>query len=567
MSSRTFLPDHLEIHSWTDIEPWLENLKNREFNSEQDFSKWMKDLSELEAVISEDLAWRYIKMTIDTRDEERQKSYQTFVSEISPRIAPISDELNKKLVGSPFSKNCVDNAHKIYFRKIQKEIDLFNEKNIPIQTQISTLSKKFGEISGALSVKIDGEQKTLQQASVELRKTDRAHRENVWSQISEERLKVKGDLDQLFSELVELRNQIALNSGYDNYRDFKFDALGRFDYSKEDCFAFHESISTEVIPIAKEIAISRKNRLGYDKLHPWDVSVDPDGNEALIPFDNAEDLIDGSIRIFDKIDSFFGDCLRTMKEGKYLDLDSKKGKSPGGYNYPLYETGIPFIFMNAAGTPRDLVTLMHEGGHAIHSFLTHDLDLTSFKSCPSEVAELASMAMELISMDYWDEFYTDPSDLKRAKKEHLEDIISTLPWIAIIDKFQHWIYENPEHSTEERTKAWRAIEDDLSHDQIDWTAKGEKSLDIAWQKQLHLFEVPFYYIEYGMAQLGAIAIWKNYKKDPKEALNQYKNALSLGYTESIGEIYKAAGIEFNFSKEYIGQLMTFLQSELALLQD
>ena len=246
-------------------------------------------------------------------------------------------------------------------------------------------------------------------------------------------------------------------------------------------------------------------------------------------------------------------------------MASKEGKAPGGYNYPLYESGIPFIFMNAVGSPRDLVTMMHEGGHAVHSFLSRDLKLASFKSCPSEVAELASMSMELISMDHWDVFYKNPEDLKRAKIEHLEDIVATLPWIAIIDKFQHWIYENPKHSVEERNQAWLEIEKEFSNGVTDWTGC-EDSLKYSWHKQLHLFEVPFYYIEYGMAQLGALAIWRNYKLDPSKAIEQYKEALKLGYTKGIKEIYKTAGIEFNFSAEYISELADFLNTELESIQ-
>lgn len=248
----------------------------------------------------------------------------------------------------------------------------------------------------------------------------------------------------------------------------------------------------------------------------------------------------------------------------HLDLESRKGKAPGGYNYPLAEIGVPFIFMNATSTLRDLVTILHEGGHAIHSFVTRDLELANFKSTPSEVAELASMTMELISMDHWDLFFDHPENLKRAKKEHLEQIIETLPWVATIDKFQHWIYENPRHDRSDRTRQWNRIFDRFSDNITDWSGLQDQK-DNLWQKQLHLYEVPFYYIEYGMAQLGAIAIWKNYKKDPKKGLQGYLNALKLGYMRSIPEIYRAAGIKFDFSREYISELMQFVQEELEAL--
>ena len=253
-----------------------------------------------------------------------------------------------------------------------------------------------------------------------------------------------------------------------------------------------------------------------------------------------------------------------MKAMGHLDLDSRKGKAPGGYNYPLAETGVPFIFMNATSTLRDMVTLMHEGGHAVHSFLTKDLELGAFKNAPSEVAELASMAMELLSMDYWEVFFKSEEDLKRAKREHLEQIIETLPWVATIDKFQHWVYENPGHSPHERKESWNRIFDEFSDNITNWDRLQEVK-DYLWQKQLLLFEVPFYYIEYGMAQLGAIAVWKNYRENPQKGLSEYMNALNLGYTRTIPEIYEMAGIRFDFSRAYISELMVFVKSELGKL--
>jgi oligoendopeptidase F len=248
-----------------------------------------------------------------------------------------------------------------------------------------------------------------------------------------------------------------------------------------------------------------------------------------------------------------------------LDLESRIGKAPGGYNYPMAETSVPFIFMNAASSTRDVETMVHEGGHAVHSFLSKDLELSAFKSCPSEVAELASMSMELISYDGQDEFYRNPADFNRAKQEHLEGIIRILPWIATIDKFQHWLYTNPTHTAAERKQYWVDLSREFGTGMVDWTGL-EDIQAYTWQKQLHLYEVPFYYIEYGIAQLGALAVWRNYRHNKQEALQQYKNALSLGYTRPIGEIYKAAGIEFNFSKEYIMELMSFVKAELDQLK-
>jgi oligoendopeptidase F len=301
--------------------------------------------------------------------------------------------------------------------------------------------------------------------------------------------------------------------------------------------------------------------LNVPSLRPWDKSVDPEGKAALVAFRDGNDLTDKTIECFDRLDSYLGQCLSIMKEMGHLDLESRKGKAPGGYNYPLSEIGVPFIFMNATSTLRDMVTILHEGGHAVHNFLTRDLELNDFKSTPSEVAELASMSMELISMDHWDIFFTNEDDLKRAKREHLEDIIETLPWVATIDKFQHWLYENPNHTEDDRRKNWNIIFDEFSDTVTDWHGL-QDAKDFLWQKQLHLYEVPFYYIEYGMAQLGAIAIWRNFRQDRANGLQGYMNALKLGYMKSIPEIYKAANIKFDFSKVYIKELMDFVKKEL-----
>jgi oligoendopeptidase F len=310
------------------------------------------------------------------------------------------------------------------------------------------------------------------------------------------------------------------------------------------------------------LADERKKQLKVKSLRPWDKAVDPEGREALKAFTGGKDLTEKSIECFRRLDPFLGQCLSIMKEMGHLDLESRIGKAPGGYNYPLAEIGVPFIFMNATSTLRDMTTIMHEGGHAVHNFLTKDLELNDFKSPPMEVAELASMSMELISMDHWDIFFTNEEELKRAKREHLEDLIETLPWVATIDKFQHWIYENPEHSLDDRKVNWIKTFDRFADSATDWSGL-EESKNYLWQKQLHLYEVPFYYIEYGMAQLGAIAVWRNFKKDNKKGLQGYMNALKLGYTRTIPEIYKAAGIRFDFSKAYIKELMSFVKEELA----
>jgi oligoendopeptidase F len=401
----------------------------------------------------------------------------------------------------------------------------------------------------------------LQQAADRLLSTDRKVREDAYMKIAERRYQDKDKLDELFNKLLKLRHEVAQNADFENFRDYMFTAMGRFDYQPQDCFAFHDAVEKEVVPVLNQLAEERKKALGVNELRPWDLSVNYLGDKPLKPFETGEELINKSIDIFENLNPFLGKCLSTMKAMNHLDLESRKGKAPGGYNYPLDETGVPFIFMNATSSLRDLVTMVHEGGHAIHSFVTRDLELGFFKHTPSEVAELASMSMELITMEHWDVFFKDEKDLIRAKREHLEGIIQTLPWVATVDKFQHWIYENPDHTNEERRKEWNNVFSKFSNNVTNWTGI-EKYRDYVWQKQLHIYEVPFYYIEYAIAQLGAIAVWKNFKEDPEKGLENYLNALKLGYTKPIKEIYKAAGIKFDFSQDYIRELISFVKKEL-----
>jgi len=558
---RTFVAEDFIPEKWENIEPYYKKLLEREIDDVGSLRKWLQDRSELESILSENAGWRYIRMTCDTTVKEYQDAYTYFVTEIQPKIAPYSHKLNEKVINSPYKQKLNDPEFQILFKNIEKDFKIFREENIPLNTEIQNLSKEFGTISGGMTVTIDGQEMTLQQAAVLLESTDRKKRAEVYNAIAERRYLDREKLDDLFDKLISLRHKVAQNADFENFRDYMFTAMGRFDYQPQDCFDFHESVQHEVVPILNILAEERKENLGVDNLKPWDKSVDPTGKPPLVPFKGSEDLVRKTIQCFNQLNPFLGDCIKTMEEIGHLDLESKKGKAPGGYNYPLSEIGIPFIFMNATSTLRDMVTILHEGGHAVHSIVTRDLELVDFRHTPSEVAELASMSMELISMDHWDVFFEDDDELKRAKKEHLEQIIQTLPWVATIDKFQHWIYENPEHSAEDRKMRWNQIFAEFADNITDWSGQ-EQFRDYLWQKQLHLFEVPFYYIEYGFAQLGAIAVWKNFKEDRKKGLDGYLNALKLGHTRSIPEIYKAANIEFNFSREYISELIDFVRAEL-----
>ena len=562
-AERKWLPEELVINQWEDVKPYFEELLSQNIESKDAFSSFLSNLNELEAFISEDMAWRYIRMTCDTTDKEIEEKYLYFVKEIQPQLAPYDDKINRKINNSAFLVELEkeDKAYFIYFRDIRKSIELYREKNIPLQAEIAELSQQYGSIAGAMSVTYEGKELTLQQAGLMLQENNRELRKEIYELVSKRRYEDREKLDLLFNQLIEKRNHVATNADFKNYRDYKFESLGRFDYSIDDCFNFHEAIEKVVVPLQKQLVLERKKKLNLEALKPYDLAVDADGLSPLRPFKNGEELLDKSIACFKDIDPFFAHCLKTMKQENLLDLDSRKGKAPGGYNYPLAESGKPFIFMNASGSLRDLETMVHEGGHAIHSFLSHDLSLNAFKSTPSEVAELASMSMELISMDGWHHFFDDKEELKRARISQLEGIISTLPWIATIDTFQHWLYTKPNHSIEERTEEWNKISKRFSSNVVDFSGY-EQFQECSWQRQLHLFEVPFYYIEYGFAQLGAIALWKKYKENPAKGLEGYKNFMKLGYTKTIPEIYKAAGISFDFSAEYVKSLFDFLEEEL-----
>ena len=561
---RSFVPQDFTVTTWENLEPFFKTLLEREINSSEDLEQWLKDTSEIEAVISEDACWRQIKMTCDTTDKALEESFTFFCMEIQPKLQPYADALNKKLIASPFTKELDQDKFFTYLRSVKKSIDLFREENIPLQAELSVMQQQYGAIAGKMTVEVNGQEYTLQQAAKFLESEDRTLREEVYRKIQDRRLQDKVAMHDLYSALIAKRNQVALNAGFANYRDYKFVELGRFDYTKEDCYQFHEAVKLHVLPLIDKIYAKKKQKLGLDTLRPWDTEAEPAGIKPLKPFTTGKDLLKKSEACFEQLNPFFADCLRKMDELKHFDLESRKGKAPGGYNCPLAESGAPFIFMNAAGQMSDVTTMVHEGGHAIHSFLSHNLELSAFKEYPMEIAEVASMSMELFSMNHWESFFDNADDLKRAKEHQLERTITIFPWIAIIDKFQHWVYENPAHTIEERTATWSAILKEFSTNAIDFTGL-ELYREIAWQRQLHLFEVPFYYIEYGIAQLGAIGLWMQYKKNPQQALQNYINALSLGGTKTLPVLYETAGLKFDLSPDYIKTLMEFTSEEMEQL--
>ena len=563
-SPRQFVPEDFILTNWESVEPFFKNLLERELSTENELIHWLKDQSELEAIVSEDACWRQIKMTCDTQNKALEDSFNYFCLEIQPKIQPYADALNKKLLSSPNIDKLNPEKYFTYLRNVRKSIELFRQENIDLQSEMAVLQQQYGQITGAMTIEVVGKEYTLQQAGKFLESHNRNLREQVYFKIQERRLQDKEKLNELFNKLISLRNKEAINAGFPSYTDYRFKELGRFDYNKQDCFRFHEAVKLHVLPLVNEIYTKKKISLGVDTLRPWDLEAEPEGTKPLHPFKTGNELLQKTIACFNQLDPFFGDCLSKMQEMNHLDLESRMGKAPGGYNCPLAESGAPFIFMNAAGQMHDVTTMVHEGGHAIHSFLAHPLELSGFKEYPMEIAEVASMSAELFSMDYWDTFFDNKEELKRAKIHQLERVISIFPWIAVIDKFQHWIYDHPQHTPEELTQSWVAILAEFKDSVIDFTALDDFRSN-AWQRQLHLFEVPFYYIEYGIAQLGAIGMWMQFKNDQKKAIHNYCNALQLGGTKTLPELYAAAGLSFDFSPDKIKVLMDFVQSEMEAL--
>jgi oligoendopeptidase F len=558
-----FIPEGFTISSWENLEPFFRTLADVPISSAEELERWLINYSELECLLHEELAWRYVKSTCNTADKAAEQAYDFFVSEIDPKTAPWFQTLNEKLVTSPFATQLDPDKYFVYLREVRNDIALYREENIPLFTKIDQLAQQYGKIAGDQSIEYEGKELTMPQAFSLLSNVDENVRKAVWEKVWTRRGNDREKLDSLFSELAAVRQQVALNCGFKNYRDYMFAAMGRFDYTKEDCFSFHDAIAQYAMPVMDDLYAERRNTMKKD-LRPWDKEVDPEGKAPLQPFQGGGELLEKSLRAFAKLNPDWKNSIALMKEMGHFDLDSRRNKAPGGYNYSMPISGAPFIFMNAANTHQDVVTMVHEAGHAFHSFHMNALPLYQMKNPPSEVCELASMSMELITMDAWDEFYPNAQELRRAKRDQLERVISGLPWIACVDQFQHWLYENPGHSIEAREEAWRRIYGRFESHQIDWSGF-ENIRGYTWQKQLHIFEVPFYYIEYGMAQLGAVALWREYRNNPSQAIRNYENALKLGYSKTIGEIFQTAGIRFDFSPAYVSELMEFVKKELKSL--
>ncbi len=555
----------IEINEKT-IAQLYDTLNAKNITTTKNYIDFLYNWDHICGTIAEDMGWRYIHTTSNTSHATHKKNYQYFVEKIVPYTTIQDQKIKKKLVQYYRDDITISNNNiALFISNIKNDIKIYKEKNVAILTKLQMLAQKYASIMSNIVVKYKEKEYTVQKASLMLESQDRKIRKEIYNAIQSAYLKISTTLDDIFDTMVKKRHKIALNANFKNFRDYMFVAMYRYNYTPEDCFTMHKAIKNAVIPMLNNLNKTRAKNLAIHPLKPWDKCADIDGKPPIRPLKNQDELLTKTIQLFEQTDPYFGQCLKKMQKMQHLDLFARKNKVPGGYNYPLDITGAPFIFMNATNSLQDIITLIHEGGHAVHSFLMAKLPLNLFKHPTCEVSELASMTMELITMDQWKIFFPDDKELKRAKKIHLQKIVSTLAWISTVDSFQHWIYEKPQHTRTERHQAWKNIFDQYTDHTTDWSGLTNIK-QILWQRQLHIFEVPFYYIEYGIAQLGAIAIWKNFKQNPQKTLNQYKEALSLGYTKSIVEIYTTAGISFDFSSSYIQSLMQFLQEELENLE-
>jgi len=578
VSTTGFVPQVIDGTKWENIEPLLSALLAREVNSKGELEQWLLDRSDLEAAIGESGANTYIDMTCDTANDAKQAAYTSFITTVVPNTKPISFELDKKFAALAQEFGFTDGQYTVLFRDTKADVDLFRQENVAIETSLSQLDQEYDKICGAMTVQFDGEEKTMPMMGKYGESSDRSIREDAWRKVAARRLEDQPRLSEIYDEMVTKRHQVAKNADFNNFTEHSFKSKHRFDYTPETCFAFHDAIEKHVMPFVAGLDAQRKDELGLDKLRPWDIAVDPKGQAPLKPFDGGVDLIAKSQKAFDQLSPELAKMFATMGDGSntngtadgaMLDLDSRKGKAPGGYLYFRDRSKIPFIFMNAAGQHRDVETMVHEAGHAFHSMYCTDMPLIWDRDYPTEFAEVASMSMELLTMPYWDAFYPSEADANRARRKQLEGSISLLPWIATIDAFQHWVYENPEHTQEERAAAWLKLEErfGMQGHRVDWDGL-ENERKFVWQRQGHLFGVPFYYIEYGIAQLGALGIWLiSLEQGEEAALKAYKKSLSLGGSVPLPELFKAAGLDFDFGDETVGRLVKRVQAELDKLPE
>jgi oligoendopeptidase F len=565
---RRFVPEQIDLGDWSQVAPLFDKLESRvaECKSAAELVNWLVDWSELSAALDEESSRRYIAMTCHTDNSKAEKAHLHFLEKVEPEIKPRQFSLEKAYVQRkstlPAAADFSDGRYFVFDRDVKNHIELFRPESVALETEEAKLSQQYQKLVGSLTVIFRGKEQTLVQMGRYLEEPDRALRREAWELVANRRLQEFETFEEIFDKQLKLRQQIARNAGFSNYRDYAFRRLGRFDYTPEDCEKFHEAVEKEIMPVVRELQADRCKKLNVEKLRPWDLSVDPLNRPPLKPFEQVDQMVSRTQNIFNHLDRDLADGFERMQNLKLLDLANRKGKAPGGYQSTLAESRVPFIFMNAVGLQRDVETILHEAGHAFHALATRDEDLYAYRGAPIEFCEVASMSMELLGNEFLEEFYS-ADEANRARRTHLEGIIGIFPWIATVDAFQHWIYTHPGHTRAARAVAWLELMDRFGGE-VDWSGY-DRSRAYAWHRQLHIFLHPFYYIEYGIAQLGALQVWANSKRDKAKALNDYKSSLALGGSRPLPELFKAAGSPFDFSTKTIRPLVELTRNELAKL--
>lgn len=556
---RRFVPQDADLTKAETVKGLYQDLLDRSIKSHQDLESWLLDRSELDAALGQAGSILYINMTCHTDDPKKAGAYTEFIQTVPPAVKPLNDELNRKYLKLLKDFPLDSKRYGVYNRATKMDVELFVEANVPLQTKVDLLSQEYQTTSGAMTVSFDGKEQTMPQMGKYLLEPDRKKREEAWRAMTKRRLADKDKFEDVYDQMFKLRCEIATNAKLNNFIEYQFKAYHRFDYKPSDCKKYHETIEKLVVPLYGEVLKRRQYEMKLDSLRPWDLAVDTYGKQPLKPFEKASDLVSKTQNIFNKLDLELGKQFKEMNDLGLLDLENRKGKAPGGYQNTLTEARKPFIFMNAVGVDDDVRTLLHESGHAFHALACASDPLVDYRHAPMEFCEVASMAMELLGGEYLSEFYPI-DDLKRSNREHLEGIVHILCWVANIDAFQYWLYEHPNHSPDERRQAWMGFYHQFGGKFVNWEGLEEEQAYL-WHRQLHIFEVPFYYIEYGIAQLGALQLWLKAKKDPRKALSEYRHGLSLGGSRPLPELYQAAGIKFDFSQEIIKPLVDAVYQE------
>lgn len=556
---RQFIAADLEIKEWSALEPYFQQLVERPIATRADFDQWLADVGELISAIDEEGSRRYTAMTCNTADESIKQAFLEHIEKIEPQCEPWHHKLQEKIAAAADQIDLPSQRYEVLIRSAKNAIDLFRDENIPLFTADKKLQTRYQEITGGMTVTFRGEELTMQQVARHLEDTDRATREEAWRLYVDRYQQDTDQLNQLYAEMVTLRDKIAKNAGLSDYRAYAFRNKERFDYTPEDCLAFHEAIERVCVPAVQEMAVERKQKLGLEQLRPWDLEVDPDGRPPLKPFEAVDDLIEGCGKIFHQVSGELGGQFDQMRSGNLLDLGSRRGKAPGGYQASYAEQRMPFIFMNAVGTEGDVRTLLHEGGHAFHTFATRNEPIMSYRHAPMEFCEVASMAMECLGLPYLDTFFGEDTD--RATKKFFSKIVSFFPWMARVDAFQHHVYTHVAEDIETRNDYWQTLTQRFAP-HLDYTDL-EAVSRVSWHQKLHFFEVPFYYVEYGIAQLGALQVWLNSKQDFQQAVAFYRDALALGGSRPLPELFAAANIKFDFSEQTLRPLIEAAMEEIS----